>query len=137
MLDDDHGVSRIDESLKLLHQLRHVRRMKTRRWLVEHIQRLATLRTLQFGGKLDPLRFAARKFRGRLSEPDISQADLAQDLQGPTKGLIFGKELKCDVDRHRENIGNRLVPNLDFEGLGIVTRALAGRTRSVHARQKE
>ena len=127
----------VHKTVQLLHQLRHVRRMQTRRGFVEHVQRFAPLRALQFGGKLDALSLAAGKFRGRLSQPDISQADLPEDAQRPAKGGVVGKEIKRAVDRHRQDIGNRLVPDLDFQRLGVVARALAGRTWRVDARQKK
>ena len=92
---------------------------------------------LQFGGQLDALSLAAGKFRSRLSQPDISQADLSEDAQRPAKRGVIGKEIERAVYRHREDIGNRLISDFDFQRLGIVARALAGRTGSIDAGQKE
>ena len=111
--------------------------MQTRRGFVEDVQRFAPLRALQFGGQLDALSLAAGKLRGRLSQPDISQADLPEDAQRPAKGGVVGKEIKRAVYRHREDVGNRLIPDLDFQRLGVVARTLAGRTGRVDARQKK
>ena len=57
--------------------------MQTRRGFVEDVQRFAPLHALQFGGELDALSLAAGKLRGRLSQPDISQADLPENAQRP------------------------------------------------------
>ena len=53
--------------------------MQTRGGFVEDVKRFAPLRALQFSGELDALSLAAGKLGGRLSEPDISQADLPED----------------------------------------------------------
>ena len=92
VLDDNNRVSGLHETVQLRHQLRHVRRMQTRRGFVEDVQRFAPLRALQFGGELDALSLAAGKLRGRLSQPDISQADLPEDAQRPAKGGSSGKK---------------------------------------------
>ena len=63
--------------------------MQTGRGFVEDVQRFAPLRALQFGGQLDALSLAAGKLRGRLSQPDISQADLPEDAK---KAREFGAE---------------------------------------------
>jgi hypothetical protein len=94
--------------------------MQTGRGFVEDVQRFAPLRALQFGGQLDALSLAAGKLRGGLSQPDISQADLPEDAQRPAKRGVVGKEIKRAVYRHREDVGNRLIPDLDFQRLGIV-----------------
>ena len=84
----------LDEAVKLLHQLRHVRRVQARRRFVEHVERLATLRALQFGGELDALGLAAGQFRGRLPEPDVSQADFPKHAQGSAQRIVIGKEFE-------------------------------------------
>jgi hypothetical protein len=49
--------------------------------LVEHVERVAALRALQLGGQLDALRLAARQLGGRLAQPQVAQADGAQQAQ--------------------------------------------------------
>ena len=78
-LDDNNRVPGLHETVQLRHQLRHVRRMQTRGGFVEDVKRFAPLRALQFSGELDALSLAAGKLPGRLSQPDISQADLPED----------------------------------------------------------
>ena len=79
MFDDNNRVPGLDETAQLRHQLCHVRRMETRRGFVEDVQRFAPLRALQFRGELDALSLASGKLGGRLSQSDISQADLPKD----------------------------------------------------------
>src|ERR1700712_5020326 len=111
--------------------------MQTGRGFVEDVQRFAPLRALQFGGQLDALSLAAGKLRGRLSQPDISQADLPEDAERTAKRGIVGKEIERVVYGHRQDVRNRLIPDLDFQRLDVVARTLAGRTGRVDARQKK
>ena len=94
VLDDNNGVSGLHKTVQLRHQLRYVRRMQTRRGFVEDVQRFAPLRALQFGGELDALSLAAGKLRGRLTQPDISQADLPEDAQRPAKGGVVRERIQ-------------------------------------------
>ena len=59
VLDHDHRIARIDESLQLHHQPVDVGGMQAGGRFVEDVQRVAALRALQFGGELDALRLAA------------------------------------------------------------------------------
>jgi hypothetical protein len=73
VLDHDDGVARLHETVELRHELLHVGGMQTRRGLVENVQRVASLRALQLGGKLDALCLAAGELGRRLSEAKISE----------------------------------------------------------------
>ena len=86
VLDDDDGVSPVDQPLKLRHQLLDVRRVEPRGGFVQDVQAVAVLGTLQLGGQLDALGFTARELDGRLAEAQIAEADLAHDLEGPAEG---------------------------------------------------
>jgi len=56
MLDDDDHIAGIDKSLQLMRQSVSIGRMQARRWLVQNIEGISVLRTLQFGRQLDALR---------------------------------------------------------------------------------
>jgi hypothetical protein len=67
VLDNDYRVTRIDQSIQLLHQLAHIAGVEPCGRLIQYIQALAAVRTLQLGGKLNTLCLAARKLRCRLT----------------------------------------------------------------------
>jgi len=48
--------------------------------LVEDVQRVAALRALELGGKLDALGFAARELGGGLAQAEAADTDLADDV---------------------------------------------------------
>ncbi len=79
---DDHRIARVDQRIELQHEFVDVGRVQSDGRLVDDIQRRAALLALKLGDKLDALGFAAGKFRRRLAEPQVTQADLAQQRRG-------------------------------------------------------
>ena len=75
MLDLDHCGAGVDRRVQLHQKLVHVGRVQSGCRLIEDVQRVPTLCTLQLGGKLDALRFAAGDFQGGLAEPKVTCAD--------------------------------------------------------------
>jgi len=98
VLDDDHGVAGVDETLQLRHQLVDVGGMKARGRLVEDVERTAPLLLLKLGGELDPLRLAARKLRRGLAEAKVSEADVAQQRERLQHRRLLGEELARGLD---------------------------------------
>lgn len=88
---------------------------------------------LQFGGQLDPLRFAAGQLGGRLAKAQITQADIAQDLQGTADARLLGEHLDRLLHRQLQDLGDVQALPLDSQGLRVVTRAVAGRARRIDA----
>jgi len=93
MLHHDDRVARSDQRIELRHQLVHVCSMQPGRWLIEDIESRAALGPLQFGRKLDALGLSAGKLGGRLTEPQVTQANLPQNFKGPEQRRLRGKEL--------------------------------------------
>ena len=56
VLDHNDGVPGLDQPTKLEHEPLDVGGMQPCAWLVEHVERVASLDALEFGRKLDPLR---------------------------------------------------------------------------------
>ena len=54
--------------------------MQARGGFVKYIQSIAALGSLQFGGEFDSLSFSARKFGRRLTQTQLAQANVAQQL---------------------------------------------------------
>src|SRR6201999_289986 len=92
---------------------------------------------LKFRGELYALCFSTRQFGGRLPEPDIAQADLAQYAKRSAERLVIRKKIERIVYSHRQHVRDRFVADLDLQRLGVVASTLAGWTGRVHARQKK
>jgi ABC-type lipopolysaccharide export system ATPase subunit len=80
VLDHDHRVTGVDESLERLEQLVDVGEMQPGRRLVENVERLARRDLAELGCELHPLCLAARQRRRRLAELDVVEADVVQGL---------------------------------------------------------
>jgi hypothetical protein len=66
-----------------------------------------------------------RQFCRGLSKSEVAEADLADDAQGLPQRRVIGQALESGIDRHSQDIGDRLVADLYFQRLGVVARALA------------
>ena len=64
VLDDDDGVSFLDETVEHLHQNADVLEMQTRRGFVEDVERATRVALGEFGGEFHALTLAAAE-RGR------------------------------------------------------------------------
>src|SRR3954468_4417069 len=137
VFDDDDGISSVDERIELRNQLLHVRRMQPRRRLVEHVERLAALRTLQFSGELDALCFSAGQLRRRLPQAQIAEADLTEDAERTADVRFVGKEVGGRVDRHSQYVGDVPAAIGDLERLVVVALAVARRTWCVDAGEEQ
>src|SRR5262249_34569234 len=81
VLDDDHGVSLLDELVQDVEELLDVVEVETRRRLVEDVDRAPGRFLGELLRQLDPLRLAARQRRRRLAERDVAEADVAQGVE--------------------------------------------------------
>ena len=68
VLDDEHGVARVDKALQNLKELFHIVRVETRGRLVEDIDGAPRGALRKLGRELDALGFAAGERRRRLAE---------------------------------------------------------------------
>ena len=72
MLDDDHGVTLVNQLLKDPEKDLDVFEMQAGRGFVQYVQGVSCGLTEQFGGKLHPLALPSREGYGALAEMDIS-----------------------------------------------------------------
>ena len=68
-------------------------------------------------GQLQPLRLTAGQCDGRLTEPQIAEADGAQRLETPADHRVVGKELDGLVGAHLENVTHVATPVTNREDL--------------------
>ena len=77
VLDDDHRVSLIDQSIQHIHQFVDVVKMQTCRRFIEQEKSFPSCGPYQFRSELDPLRFASGKGWSALSEFDVTEPHIA------------------------------------------------------------
>jgi len=108
MLDDYQRVATNHESLEHRQKAPHIRQMKARRWLVEHVHGgLMGGARRQLRGKLQALRLAARQCVRALADLDVADAEVSQRRQrardsGVVReegGCVFGRQVKDVADR--------------------------------------
>ena len=136
MLDHDDRIPAVYETLEDDEQLMNIRRVQSRRRLVEDVERLARAALGELRRELDALRLAARERRRGLPEPDVAEPDIANDLKLACDARHILKKLHRLVDRHVEHLGDGLALVMHFERLAVVARALAYLARDVDVREE-
>ena len=87
-------------------------------------------------GQLDPLRLAAREGRRRLAEPDVAEADVDEGPHVPGDRRDRREEVHRLLDRHVQDLGDRLALVVHLERLAVVARAVADLAGDVDVRQE-
>ncbi len=90
----------------------------------------------QFLGEFHALRLTTRKCRCLLADLDIAEANLHQRFKLVTHGWNCGEELSAFLNRHVENIGNRLAFELHFQRFAVVALAVTDITGDIDIRQE-
>src|SRR5207249_12087429 len=78
VLDDQHGVTKIDQAVQHVKQLAHVVEMQSRRWLIQDVQRAAGLAFGKFARQFDELGFAAGKRRRGMPQRYVAESHVQQ-----------------------------------------------------------
>src|SRR5213075_1357965 len=103
---------------------------------VEDVDGAAGGPPLQLGGELHPLRLATGEGRRRLPETDVAEPDVDQRGEVPGDGGYGGEELGGLLDRHVQDVGDRLALEVHLERLAVVAGAVADLARDVDVRQE-
>src|SRR4029079_7392732 len=83
------------------------------------------LQRAQLGGDLDALRLAARERGRRLPEREIPQAELVQPFDLLADGRLAREERDAFLDRHVQDVGDRLAAQRHLERLAVEAPPLA------------
>src|SRR5690606_1473038 len=136
VLDHDHGVAAVDQPVEHAEQPPDVLEVQAGGRLVQDVDGAAGGAALQLGGELDALRLAAGE-RGRgLAEPDVAQPDVVERGQVALARRDRVEELQGLLDRHVEDLGDRLALVVDLQGLAVVAGAVADLAGHVDVRQE-
>jgi len=153
MLDHDQRMAACEQFAERLHQLGDVVEMQARGRFVEHekpfgdglLRAARTARLGRFGekaGELEPLRFAARQRRHRLTELHIFEADVDNGLQHAQHFRVVREVRGGFADGQLQHVGNAQCArrfaalDLHLEQLRAVTAPVTVRTAQVHVAQK-
>ena len=92
---------------------------------VQDVERAAGRAPRQLLGQLHALRLAAGQGGRRLADMDVAEADLLQHRQLVADRRHGLEELDAFLDRHLQDVGDRLALESDLQGLAVVALALA------------
>jgi len=132
VLDHDDGVTAGPEAEEDLEQSVDVGEVETGRRLVEEEEGLAGRGSGELERDLDPLGLPARKGRRALAELHVAETDVLQELEAMLDPSVIPEEVERLVDRHVEDVRDRLAFELHLEGLGVEPLAAALLARDVH-----
>src|SRR5229473_1165486 len=125
VLDHDDRVAGLDQPGEHAEQLADVLEVQAGGGLVEHVDGPAGGTALQFRGELDPLGLAAGQGGRGLAQADVPETHVDQRLQVPVDGRHRLEEHGCLLDRHVEDLGDRLALVVHLQGVGVVPGAVA------------
>ena len=125
VFDHHQRVALVGQPLQHGQKPRDISKVQTGGRLVEHIKRRRVGRIAQLGRELDPLRLAAGKRGGSLTELDISKSHLAQAIEHAVDLRMRVEELQRVFDRCFEHIGDGLAAVLDFKRFACIALAVA------------
>src|SRR5262249_34037564 len=116
VFDHDCRVTGLDESVQYVDQLFDIRHVQAHGRLIEHVQRVLRLHTWpgtdvaahlrELCNKLDALCFAAGQRWALLTQGQVPQADILQELQCVVYPGMCLEEFDSILNAHRENIAD-------------------------------
>ncbi len=138
VLDDEDGVAEIAQGFQDVDEALGVSRMKADGWFIENVERADEMRP-ERSGKLDALRFAARKCGGEAIEGQVVKTDFIEELQASADlfqdsfgdfALRFGEDQRGEefprfLDGELAEIGDGVAGNAHGAGFGAQARAIA------------
>ena len=126
VLDHNHRLARVDESVKQAEQLLHVGEVEAAGRLVKDIDG-ALLRHL--GGQLEPLPLAPGQCRQRLAEGDVAEPDIGEPFEDRMRGrrvrLAGCEERHGFRHRHGEHLADVLGAELVLQDRCVVSLPVA------------
>src|SRR5712664_165863 len=111
VLDDEHGVAKIDQALENVEEFSNVVEMQAGGGLVEDVKSAAGLALGKLAGQLDALGFSAGKSCGGLAEGDVAEANFDQSRKFLLNLWNIFEEL--------QRIGRRQIQNI-ADGVALV-----------------
>jgi hypothetical protein len=127
VLDHDRGVAGRHQPVQHVQELLDVRHVQSDRGLIEHVEGLAGRRLHarqlvvahlgELRDQLDALCLAARERGARLSEREVAEAHVLQQLERAVHARVGREEADRIVDVHRQHIADALPAPQHAQGL--------------------
>src|SRR5439155_12582724 len=132
VLDDDDRIPLVHQPVQHFQQQPHVLEVQARRRLVEDIQRATRVALGELRRQLDTLRLHASKGRRRLSEMDVSETYVVEQLEFRPDTRLMLEKVEAIGDGQIEHVGDRLSFIAHLQRLAVVAPALADFARNVN-----
>ncbi len=129
VLDHQHRVSFVDETVQHVQQLADVGEVQAGGGFVEQVDGVSGRSLAQFSGQLDALSLASGEGRGGLPELEIIESHFAERAEQTRHLRVIAKMFESFLHVHLENFGDVLRPEPDFQRLVVKSSALADRAR--------
>ena len=136
VLDDYYRIAFVHELIQNSDKPLYVVCMKSRSWLVQNIYGFSRAALGKFGSQLHPLRLAARKRGGGLTQLYIAQAHLLQSAYLVVYLRHVPEEVASLVHRHFKNVVNALSLVFHFQRFAVVAFAAAHFAGHIDVREK-
>ncbi len=136
MLDDEYRVPLLDQSIEDIEQLLHIGEVESSCRLIEDIES-TTCRSLgEVECELDTLRLSTRERRCGLSEGDIAETNIDEDIENSLDPREADEEYTRILDCHSEHLRDIFSLELYLEGLIVVPRSTARLTLDIDIREE-
>ena len=145
MFNHHHAVAGTDQPVQDLNEFFDVSHVQTHGWLVQHVQRvrrfLAAPRDVvahfaELGDEFHALCLAARQRGRRLTQREVAQAHVLEQLQRMRDVGHGSKKLNCFVDLHAQHFTDAFAAPGDGQCFRVEARAVAAFTKHFDIRQK-
>ena len=124
-LDRDDGVACVHEGLEMRHESVGVGAVQPGGRLVQDVEGVPALGSLELGGELHPLCLTSGQLGGRLSEAEISEADVDQCRERAHDVELAVEEVVGLLDAHGEDLRDVAAAPGDLQRAGLVAGAVA------------
>ncbi len=125
VLDDDHRVPLVDQSVDHPEELADVLEVQAGRRFVEHVDGSPGRPLLELARQLDALRLAAGEGGGRLAQPHVAEPHVDKGAQVPVDRLDGFEEVGGLLDGHVEDLGDGPALVVHLQRLPVVPGAPA------------
>ena len=136
VLDDEYRVPLLYETIEDIEELLHIREVESCRWLIEDIECLTCRSLGEVERELDTLRLSTRERRCGLSESDIPETDIDEDIEHSLDPWEADEEGTRILDRHIEYFGDIFSLELYLKGLVVVSGPTTRFTLDINIREE-
>ena len=136
VFDDKHCISLVDQPLKQLDQLAHIRQVESRGGFIEKVEGPSGGSLGEFSRELDTLGFSAGQSGGGLPNAQIAESYITKGLKGSAYGRDVFHEGEPFFHRHFQDIRNGASFVPDLKGLPVVASGFTDLARNEEVRQE-